>query len=522
MNLLDKKLEEKLHFFEEEYENNIIKNDIKIQNNKISNKNSDFIGNIKNSTKNYFDKIYSDFFLFPNYNRYILNGDLYNFKDKSKYDENIKNSPKLIKKGKNNTKNNKSKIILNQNKIYQKINILNNDIKEVGDRLYNNSFLVKTKLEHIRNMRDEAIRKQMNPKISEKSKKIKGDKSRLYNENVIQKMRKNISQKNIIEKDKTCTFRPTLNKKSLKIAEKLEPSTFRLNKKKLKINKNEIIDLTQKNYSNLFGNNMYQNYMKNNDNSKINLNKSDGNISKRINEFYQKQLDSIKNKEKIYNENKLKKEEEYKKYPFHPIINNKKSNMSLNHINKDINTFERLYKTNKTCGKKNHINGKINIKDICTFKPNISPLNLKDDKKMIKFNATQSNLYIQKRRKNIRNQKNLEEYKNKKLGNIFGLFRPAIAVKKNGIRTERRYSSKGNISYNKEENNKYLITKGTIDFNSDYNSNSKEKIYYYLNDESNDMNINIIKYNNIKKDLNKKEFLDAVNALHNQLDKLNI
>ena len=36
------------------------------------------------------------------------------------------------------------------------------------------------------------------------------------------------------------------------------------------------------------------------------------------------------------------------------------------------------------------------------------------------------------------------------------------------------------------------------------------------------MNINIIKYNNIKNDLNQKEFLEAINALHKQLDNLDI
>ena len=36
------------------------------------------------------------------------------------------------------------------------------------------------------------------------------------------------------------------------------------------------------------------------------------------------------------------------------------------------------------------------------------------------------------------------------------------------------------------------------------------------------MDINIIKYKNIKNNLNQKEFLDAINALHNQLDNLDI
>ena len=364
-------------------------------------------------------------------------------------------------------------------------------------------------------MRDEDIIKKMNPKITEKAKKIKGDENRLYNDKIIKKMRKDLSKKNIVEKDKSCSFKPRLDKNSLKIAEKLEPSSSRLNKKKLKINQSEIFNLTEKNYLNLFGNNKHQKYIK-----EKHLNKSDGNINKKINEFYKKQIDSMKLKEKLYYDNKNKKEEEYKKYPYHPTIN--KSYISLSHINKQINIFERLYKTNKIYGKKIHHNDKIYYKDLCTFKPYISPLNIKDDKKIIKLNATQSNFYINKRRKNLEYQKKLEEYKNKKLGNIYGLFKPVIAFKENGLKTERRSSSKGNSSFNRDENNKYIITKGTIDFSSDFNSNNNEKIYYYLNDENNDMNISIIKYNNIKKELNQKEFLDAVNALHNQLDNLNI
>ena len=34
--------------------------------------------------------------------------------------------------------------------------------------------------------------------------------------------------------------------------------------------------------------------------------------------------------------------------------------------------------------------------------------------------------------------------------------------------------------------------------------------------------INIIKYNNINHNLNQQEFLNAINALHQQIDDLNI
>ena len=135
-------------------------------------------------------------------------------------------------------------------------------------------------------------------------------------------------------------------------------------------------------------------------------------------------------------------------------------------------------------------------------------------------NIEQSNLYIQKRRKNLENQKKNIDYKNKKFGNVYGLFKPVIAIKDKGLRTDRRFISNKNKK-NKEEKNNYIITKGTIDFNNT-NSNNDEKIFYYLNDKNKDPNINIIKYNNVKNNLSQQEFLDAISALHNQISTLNI
>ena len=85
----------------------------------------------------------------------------------------------------------------------------------------------------------------------------------------------------------------------------MEPSSSRLSKKKIKINKDQIIDLTKKNYSNLFGNRLFKRQIKiNNDNfNNKKMNRSMGDINKRIDDFYQRQLEKIKLKEKIYNEN---------------------------------------------------------------------------------------------------------------------------------------------------------------------------------------------------------------------------
>ncbi len=538
--LLDKKYEEKMNL----YINNIIQ-DIKDYNKKTDNNktnDNDFIfhKNINNYEKNHFDKIYSYFYLFPKQIGEISNSNLLNSlnnneESKNIESENIDNFQIKSMKGQkiNKTRNDNSKRIYNEN---NGNTIHRSNIKSinVGVRLYNDSFLKKEKMEKIRKMQDDEFKKNLKPQITQRAKKIKGDKNRLYNENIIKKMRKNNSQNNIYE-NKICSFKPKLNKNSLKIAEKLEPSSSRLNKKKLKLNEDDIIDLTKKSYADLFGNKLIKKYIQKSNDSYYNktTSRSTENINKRINDFYQKQIEKIKFKEQKYIENKLKKENEYLKYSFHPIINNKrKINSKLNkngnnktnsNSNTNTNTFERLYKnTNKTCRKQTNTTI---VNETYTFRPEISPLKIKDDKKIILDNLERNSSYIQKRRKNLEIERNLEDYKSKRMGSIYGFFKPAITIRDKRL-TER--SSKGRNTKNKNNDNeqnqnnvKYIITKGTTDFN-DNNTNSKEKIFYYLNNENNDMNINIIKYSNIKYDLNHQEFVNAINALHNQIDNLDI
>ena len=539
MNLLNKKFKEKRKLYKDNSNhNNEINNPKQIKNfNTSNNNNSDFLEKIKNPTNSYFDKIYSDFLLLPNYiNKINDNNNVNNNtnNNKEQYSSNINDfnekvlfeNKKIIKAlgDKKNNNKRKNKLNLNQSKniYFYKMNIPNSNNNNIGERLYNNSFITKTKIENQRKMRDDDFKKNLIPKITLKAKKMKFEEERLYNDNIIKKMRKNLSQKNIYEKDKTCSFKPLLNKKSLKMAEKLEPFTYRINKKKCKISKDEIFDLKRKNYTNLFTK------INENNTFRKKQNKSMENINKKIEQFYKKQFDKIKLREKKYNENKIKKESEYKKYPYQPKINKKP--LSLNktyikiHNNSTKNIFERLYKSNKACKKKiNYIKtNEIKENEICTFKPEISPLNIKDDEKIISNNLTQNNFYILKRRKNLEKKKNLEKYKNKKMGNIYGFFKPVIVNKDNGLRTERRCSSKGDKSFNKDESNRYIITKGTVDFNNGNRTRRNEKIFYYLNDENENMNINIIKYNNIRNDINQKEFLEAINALHNQIDNLDI
>jgi hypothetical protein len=114
-------------------------------------------------------------------------------------------------------------------------------------------------------------------------------------------MRK-LSQKNIIEKDKNCSFTPRININSLKIAENLEPSTSRLLKKKINLSKDEINQLTKENYFNLFRNKMHKKYLRMNyGNNYIekNLNRSMGDISTKMNELYERQMKLIEKKKKV-------------------------------------------------------------------------------------------------------------------------------------------------------------------------------------------------------------------------------
>ena len=336
MNFIEKQFIQNIKYYDNNFGFNKNKKNTK-KDLDISNSDYFFFKNIQNSTISVFDKIYSHFFLFQKNNNNFCNED-----------EKDEKSSNII-----NCSQHNSQQKLNKNKIDELINFpisANN----VTDRLYNSMFFTKAKLDRIRRIRDINFKKQLIPKITIKGKKIKGDKKRLYNDTIINNMRKVLSQKNILEKDKSCSFKPNLNKNSLKIAEKLEPSSSRLNKKLININKDEIFDLTKQNYSNLFGNKVVKKYNKNDKNANKKLNKSTEEIEQKIEDFYQRQLKTIKDKEKLYNENLIKKENEFQKYPFHPIINHSKNDNSINktYINENMNTFERLYKTNKTNHKK--------------------------------------------------------------------------------------------------------------------------------------------------------------------------
>ena len=163
--------------------------------------------------------------------------------------------------------------------------------------------------------------------------------------------------------------------------------------------------------------------------SKKNKNKSkenDNKINNLIKKLYDEGLQSKRKKEVIYKENLLKKEEEYKKYSFHPENkykqkkekSSKKKSISIKKLYDNLYSKQIEWKKKRI---KENSQKKKNEEEIymslCTFKPDIMKEYIADDEKMIKRNLIDMNYYIIKRRNQIKYKKqdgfNLREYKKK-------------------------------------------------------------------------------------------------------------
>ena len=132
------------------------------------------------------------------------------------------------------------------------------------------------------------------------------------------------------------TYRPILNKKSLKIAKNLGSSTERLIRKK---KKNSLNKENKKYYNNIY---IDSSRSKSNSTSPSNCNK---NQIKKCTDLYNKGVEQILKREKVYKESKLRKEEEYKKYSFKP---------KLNSYSKEINNTNHLLSKSNSKGKSNN------------------------------------------------------------------------------------------------------------------------------------------------------------------------
>ena len=583
MDLIDKKLSEKLKLFEyidKKYGTNIDssekaparKSELTQNRNIIQNS---YLPKEARSKKEIYDNIYSDFKT-NSYKDYFQSPSINTLdSNKTKYHSKYKNLSK------NNHRNNQGNSFFNRDK-----DLINNKTAEnstrtksgynskstqknlktlyppndSGNRLYNYGYYIKNKLNKKRQKEEEKMRKQMTPKILNRSREMIKDKERDPNKfeerlyyaekndtnDSIYNRRRTLSKETInYEKYKNTkfTYHPKINKKSLLIASKMEPSTLRITRKKS--NHSHIIE--EKNvldyYSNLFKDKTYT-YKK----KVTNLSPSCGN--EKSNELYMRGLQDMKRKEKTYNENLLKKKEEYKNYSYHPKISKTYSNNlgakgKKNKKEKDKN-IEDIYTKNKEWKKrleKENTTKKKKYDEIenkkYTFKPEINKLNMHNDVSFIMKNIQQMNDYVNRRRKILKKKKEEEIYKKRKLGLNANYYNVKTTIPKEFIlKTEQRSKSNKkerdinilnkNMKKKDEFYNQALImanNNNRIKNNKGFSGLNMNEMEECKNDIWNEGNYN---YNNKGMKMgcsmtqSQKDFLNAVNDLHVTIEKLNI
>ena len=569
MELIDKKLSEKLKLFEyidKKYGTDIDSSEKAPPKKSELNQNRNFIQNTflqkeARSKKEIYDNIYSDFKT-NTFKDYYQSPSINTLDSKkTKYQSKFQ---KIKRKNLRNNKEDKDSLEINrtaENTIRTKSTTKNlkglYPPNDSGNRLYNYGYYIKNKLNKKRQKEEEKMRKQMTPKILNRSKEMIRDKDRdpnkfeerLYyaekndtNDSIYNRKR-TLSRENInYEKYNSTkfTYHPKINKKSLLIASKLEPSTLRITRKKS--NKSHILE--EKNvldyYSNLFKDKTYTNK------KKPNLSPSCGN--EKSNELYMRGMQDMKRKEKTYNENLLKKKEEYKNYSYHPKISKTYSNNFGNKGKKNKN-MEDIYTKNKEWKKrleKENNTKKKKYDEIenkkYTFKPEINKLNMENDVPFIMKNIQQMNDYVNKRRKILKKQKEEENYKKRKLGLDANNYNVKTTIpKKFELKTEQR------CKLNKKERDINLLNKNIKKKDEFYNNalimaNKNVKIKNnkgfsvlnmgdmeecknnYWNDNNYNYNYSNNKGTKIGTSMtqSQQDFLNAVNDLHITIEKLNI
>lgn len=569
MDLIDKKLSEKLKLFEyidKKYGTDIDSSEKAPPKKSELNQNRNFIQNTflqkeARSKKEIYDNIYSDFKT-NTFKDYYQSPSINTLDSKkTKYQSKFQ---KIKRKNLRNNKEDKDSLEINrtaENTIRTKSTTKNlkglYPPNDSGNRLYNYGYYIKNKLNKKRQKEEEKMRKQMTPKILNRSKEMIRDKDRdpnkfeerLYyaekndtNDSIYNRKR-TLSRENInYEKYNSTkfTYHPKINKKSLLIASKLEPSTLRITRKKS--NKSHILE--EKNvldyYSNLFKDKTYTNK------KKPNLSPSCGN--EKSNELYMRGMQDMKRKEKTYNENLLKKKEEYKNYSYHPKISKTYSNNFENKGKKNKN-MEDIYTKNKEWKKrleKENNTKKKKYDEIenkkYTFKPEINKLNMENDVPFIMKNIQQMNDYVNKRRKILKKQKEEENYKKRKLGLDANNYNVKTTIpKKFELKTEQR------CKLNKKERDINLLNKNIKKKDEFYNNalimaNKNVKIKNnkgfsvlnmgdmeecknnYWNDNNYNYNYSNNKGTKIGTSMtqSQQDFLNAVNDLHITIEKLNI
>lgn len=539
MNLLNKKLIDKLKILDDidkQYKLNI-----KIQKNKeLNGNNKDIKNNNDNSRKENFNRIYSCFFDEKNFSYYDGNKHMQNYYISNNNNDKEPTNENSIEKEKNESFSQKG--FVKANSIEK--NITNNDIVkeeninyeiDIGERLNNYGNYIKRKIENERERQYYKIKQRMKPEILPRSKSIKKNSKKLddiFEQHYKKKISNNKNKKNKIgnisinksnspkfNQNSTFSYHPKLNKKSLLIAQKFEPSFIRLNQKK-KIN----IEIKPETYNgNLYekSSKSYRNNNKNNlsfSGGKIKRKEESKNIYEKMNNLYLRGVEQRRKKEKNIKDNQKKKQEEYKKYTFKPKLN---KNISFNKYKNNKNIYNKNFEWKKKIDneiKKRKAKKEEFENKLCTFKPQLCQTKYHNNDKLNYRVLDQMNNYIAKRKDKIKYKNSEEKYKNKKLGiDHEGYVAKSTIPIEFDLKTEKRskdFSKNKNKSCDNFHRNK--INK-IIEQNSEkkFLNNETEKKYWFFKDNINSNN----KINEPQMQIN---FVEAVNLLHDKLDKLNI
>ena len=550
MNLLDQKLEAKIKLFEEcdkrlsNYKPKINPLDISQSSNKQINISKDISNSYKKKIdkNNKFEDVYSNFNLDNNENAFYFR----NYEEMMNYMYTLKNkvikNPEKNKKFESHKKSDKNSKDKNQVRLIPKKDNLIDRLLRYGENLEKKK--ERMKLENENNFKlmatpdISALAKNINrnpkkfverlfyDKYTNEKKKYNKHDSYYYNNKVDEKKLKAKENNNF-------THRPTISKKSQEIANKLEPSSKRLLKKKEKkelVDRDECEKLLYDNYKNLFiNNNFYNKY----ENKKININEKN-----LIYKLYNKGLEKLRKKEMKFQEHLKKKNEEYKNYSFSPNVSvnknskskgkikNMKSNpkrKSIKYLNKKIynKQVEWQKKIKQENSNKKLIQDNLYLRTYCTFKPKFYTRIMKENPQMIKKYLKTSNSYIERRRRQIKQEKERlnksSDYKN----NYGFSLKDFVSEQNNNylygdrvINTTSPYirTKKGN------EKGELILDLKRNNINAFIPPNSQRIFCYY--DENGDFN-NSVKYNNFSNvDISQISFIDAINYLHNEIDNL--
>lgn len=552
MNLLNKKIKDKIKLLDDIDKQYIIPTKSKTQKKNFPKKNGEIniytnsIKDIKKPKNENFEQVYSNFLI--NGNNFLEQRHQINEEDTF-----------------NNNNDNKSNELINSisNGNHEYIN------NNVGERLNNYGKYIKSKIDIQRRINNAKIDKDTSKKINtSKTRNIKKDISepklnQNYNENInksnpklntkITKKQNSNSKKDVNKSNSNFTYHPKLNKKSLLLAKKMEPSSIRLNKKK-KINSNNNEDDTKLNtfYVNLYK--YKQTNSNNNQNERKNSKNKDSKsktIYEKMNNLYLRGLEQKDKLKKKYNENHQRKEDDYKKYPYKPKINksipyfsmknkskknlsliiNKKSNSKREMKNHNI--YEKHFEWKKNIDKENlkkKIEYEEKLSKLYTFRPHLDTNKTpkkNNNTKFINKITEQINDYVNKRKQNIKYKQSEEKYIKKKFFIENGGYTPRSTIPqefelKTEIR-ERNLNKNRNRSCENFHINQNKIKREQSSGKKSLGENGNHS--WFFKEELNSKNGTYNHDTNITKETNAHnqfDFIEAVNLLHDKLDKLNI